>query len=242
MGYIGLVIVVMTAVLLYSCQAPAPTIATSPVSTPAVTCPTKGNAMSLPTSGTIANAILSVISGLIGIAVGYWLGERAQRRREKKQEQSTRDIISLEIDRNLDLLRELWPKVSQANDLEQDAKSRKHRLARSFVEIPFPDWSREAFDNQPSSLAIALSKQELIRVGWFYDRLHRLETIRAELKAAMQEQDRRFIEETVPGPGGYRRALAGYRPPQMFNRNAENFWDECESLVAQLLARGNPLK
>jgi len=91
-------------------------------------------------------------------------------------------------------------------------------------------------------LPMAVSEAEIIQVFRFYDCLNRLDAIRKNLADALVEQENTFMNETSPGPAGFRVAPLGYRSPQIFNEKADELWGECTSLFSQILAKGNQLR
>ena len=200
----------------------------------------------------IIEALIAVIGTLIGALVGFMLSEWGTSRREKRNElkvaQSCRTIISLEIDLNLELLQDVWPKVITPipgiMSIDEQSKQELLRIAfaKKFIEVPFPELSREVFAAQLPSITNALNSQEMVRVFQFYDRLRKIETIRKELTLEMEAQrieDREEKARRVASAGKITLAYAAQSP---FDEKAITFWNECESLVAQLFAKGNPLK
>ena len=190
-----------------------------------------------------------IIGILIGAVLGFFLSELGTKRREEREDnklaKSVRMVISLEIDRNLKGLKEFWPLITQpegSGESEETESKNKSKYAYKFATIPFPDFNRKALDSQLPSLPLALVEQEVVEVFQFYDRLLKLEEIRAQFQKKQQEHYHQFFEETEPSVGGYRSAPVGYKPPQIFNQMANEYWNECEGLVAQLFAKGNPLK
>jgi hypothetical protein len=222
---------------LCSCRVSVPTAGMSPITTPDPRAGGGGNSM-IPS---VVDRICQLVSGLVGIAAGFVLSEYAQRRREKKQSRFTRITMRMEIQQNLQTLRDLWKKIDQVDDIDQGSDKVMRAQARLFVETPLPDWRREAFHSQLPFFGVALDEGEVMRVLQFYYRLDRLEAIRDELTQKLQEQMRIYREETKPGPADFRSAPLEYDPPQFFDKAAKRLWNECESIVAQLYAKGNPL-
>ena len=143
------------------------------------------------------------------------------------------------------MLRELWSKTtSQAqNEIEKQHK-KKVILALNFIKTPVPEWHQEVINSQFPLIASALSQQEVVKVFQFYDQLRRLEAIRNELILASEVQRTEFIAATKKDSShNFSKYVAmSYRPPTPFNEKATAVWNECESLVAQLFTKGNPLK
>ena len=198
----------------------------------------------------VVEAFFAIFGTLIGALFGFILSEwgtsRRENRNEKKQAQASRAIISLEIDLNLELLREFWLQpINQIQDKQKSLDEQKVALANNFIETPIPEWSREVFNSQLHLITNALHQQEVVKVFQFYDRLRRLEAIRNELILAKEVQRNELQaarnKDGSRNFGRYAIAMA-YSPPTPFNEKAVAFWNECESLVAQLFVKGNPLK
>ena len=181
---------------------------------------------------------------ILGTILGFILSELSTRYRESRNEirqaKSTRTIVSLEIDLNLEFLREFIEKANQIDLENKGVEERKKALARFFMEYPFPDWSKEAFTSQLPLLPNALSEQEVIKVFQFYDRIQRTDVIRNNLLLALQLQKSEVKAATKNTYMFF--SEMSYIPDTPFDGKASSYWDEGKSLAAQLLAKGNPLK
>ena len=190
-------------------------------------------------------AFFALAGILFGFILSEWSTSRRESRNEKKQAQASRAIISLEIDLNLELLQEFWlPATNRAEDEKKSQDEQKVALAHKFIQIPVPEWSREVFSSQLPLITSTLQSQEVVKVFQFYERLRRLETIRGELVLAGEIQRTEFLAATKKDSthnfGKY--VELAYSPATPFNKKAKDTWKEYESLVAQLVAKGNPLK
>jgi hypothetical protein len=181
---------------------------------------------------------------ILGTILGFVLSELSTRYRESRNEirqaKSTRTIVSLEIDLNLEFLKEFIEKANQIDLESKGVEERKKSLAHFFMEYPFPDWSKEAFTSQLSLLPNSLSEQEVIKVFQFYDRLQRIDVIRSNLLLALQLKKSEVQAAIKNNYVGFREMY--YIPNTPFNDKASSYWDEGKSLAAHLLAKGNPLK
>jgi hypothetical protein len=61
----------------------------------------------------MTEALFTILGTFIGFVLSEWAAKRREDRNEKKQAQSVRAIVSLEIDRNLGLLQDFWLQVNQ---------------------------------------------------------------------------------------------------------------------------------
>lgn len=187
----------------------------------------------------MVEALFTLLGTILGFALSEFSTWRRESRNETRQAKATRTIVSLEIDLNLEFLKEFIEQANKLNLENSDIEGRKKALARFFTEFPFPNWSREAFTSQLSSLPNALSEQEVVKVFQFYDRLQRIDIIRNESILAIELQ-KNEIEAATISRGPYRQMA--YLPNKPFDDKASNYWDEGKSLAAQLLAKGNPLR
>jgi len=189
-------------------------------------------------------AIIGVVGTLLGTVVGFFLSERGTKRREerneKRQAQSVRTMVSMEIDRNLELLEESWREVNDTPESDDDQEARKRVLARRFIELPLPTWNRESLDSQLLLLPMALSEQQIVRVFQFYDRLSKLGAIRTELAMAAEVQREEWM--AASGGQGMIPMHISHFLRRKFDEKAPTYWGECQRNVENMLTEGNPLK
>ena len=181
---------------------------------------------------------------ILGTILGFVLSELAQIRREKqnerKQATSVRTLINLEVDLNLRSLLEFWSNVNQIEKKDEDIELHKQKLARRFIDLPLPEFQTRSFERQLHLIAASLNEQEVTQLFQFYDRLSRIETLREKLALFAREQK----AEWDLASGGSNMVPIGrsFGMAHKFSTNASSLWDESESLIAQLIAKGNPLK
>ena len=77
-----------------------------------------------------------------------------------------------------------------------------------------------------------------MQVFKFYDSLSRLDAIKVKLIATREEQREEWLAAEARGVVAKDIVDMGLT----FNLKAPALWGECESLVAQVLTEGNPLK
>ena len=185
-------------------------------------------------------ALFALLGTVIGFVLSEWATTRRENRNEKRQAQTVRALIGLEIERNLSLLRDFWSQLKTTPLPENDAAANKRRLAQRFVELPLPEWKQRVLDSQLSFLPLAIHEKEVTQVFLFYDRLSNLQACRAQLTVLSQDktQQQRADRQTFRGEP---MPISGYVPPK-FDTNAPAIWDQCESIVAEIEAEGNPLR
>jgi|GEM_PF-2996696 len=187
-------------------------------------------------------SLLPVIVGAgLALIVSIVTTEIQLRMNTRRQSKAVRTILKLEMDSNLQLLADFWSSLIPVNEQERDIDTQKQRSSLSFIDAPLPVFTQRALDSQMSFLSDALNESEIMAVFRFHDRFGMLKTIRSELILAMQEQRTDLQAATIEGKGDRHRLLA-YVPLTPFNKKAPGMWDECDRIVKQILAEGNPLK
>jgi hypothetical protein len=190
----------------------------------------------------MVEAIFTIIGTIIGFALSEVATAIRECRGEKRRTRSVKTLLKLEMTLNLQGLRDFWTKVSTLPEAQEDLDSQKRALARQLIEEPIPQFERGAFESQLSHLASALEEHEVLQVLQFYDRLRRLESIRAEFIESLSEQQQE-LQAAAPGAAigdSLTSGLAYYLLSRLFNEKAPRLWDEVELLVNQILAKGNP--
>jgi hypothetical protein len=190
--------------------------------------------------GIIGTVIGTIIGTVLGFFLSEWGTKGREERTEKKQSQGTRTIINLEINRNLESLRQLWQDVNQNPGASDDTTFRKQTLGIRFTELPFPASRREGLDSQLSFLPSAFKRQEIEQVFQFYDSMNKLEEIRMEL-ALTAKEFREGKLQVLQATGMLDRNIAEKDLHWRYEKKMTELWDEVEPLVTQLVARGNPL-
>jgi len=191
----------------------------------------------------MVEAIVGIISIIVGTVLGFLLSEQGTKKREereeKKQAKSSGAIVCLEIDINLGLLEEFHRQVNQGIETTDSPDIRKRKLAHRFIEVPLTEFKRAAFESQLYLLGLSMPEQELTRVFLFYDCLSKIEALRNTSTIAYQEQQESW-NLASQGKGFVSAGVMGLS--RKFDANAPKHWEECESLITRLINEGNPLK
>lgn len=183
---------------------------------------------------------ISAIIGIAGTILGFALGEVAARirdaRQNKRQVQAVRAILRLEMQHNLQLLRELWQRVSPEGRPAGDDSTRRAR-AYELVGASMPAFQRDAIQSQLPLVSIALSESEIATVFSFYERYARLAAIRAYLTELLAEQKASLKLAAAPTPENPGAPLVS---APFYSRGPE-LYEEAEQIVQAVLTAGNPL-
>ncbi len=217
---------------------------------------------------TQSTILISVGTTLLGAFVGaflvYYFNVRQQKDAAKQQAEVAEKIISAEIDRNLARLDWYWTQVKRGDPNEEPPGPNSIELAIAFVHVPLAPFDRDAFNSQMPFLT-NLSEEKRGQVFSVYDRLGRLQAVRAELVAAMTtteqgalinrmsdavdglqgsvEDMRDITEAMIPGRKPVQRFGVDRHPPVFdFFSDKLQFAGDWEKIAEQLLADGNPLR
>jgi hypothetical protein len=180
----------------------------------------------------------AVLTTLLGVVIGFVLSTLNQwlvdRRKERGEAESVRVILRLEIDTNIEALRQFWAKSTTSSDGTVMEPNNVYRYAQGLIDTPFPRFKQDAFRSQLHLLAKSLAEQQILDVFRVYDDLDKVE----ELKNKLEEKkgDIRNVQEI--GATSSEGSIVGVE----FGNLAQVLWPQIENIVIPLLASGNPLK
>jgi len=164
---------------------------------------------------------------------------RKAKRKRRGKINSTRTLISLENDRNIELLKDFWFKLNDADELEQsesEGDQLKIELAHKLIKMPMPSWNDTMWNKQASFLAITFEETEIIAVSAFNNCLESLKSIYSKL-IDLDAKDREY-NSTYASSGI---SLDSIPRSNRFKEEAPYLWDEFEKITLNLIDKGNPL-
>ncbi len=191
----------------------------------------------------IFNLIINSLIALIGTLSGAFFGVRwkesvinkREEKKEKRQIDSVRSLITLEINQNLKSLKELWNKINEDNldgnneDIEQDYQ--KVNLSRKLIQLPLPNWKNVMWEDQTSLLAISLDEGEIKKIYDIYAALDDLKSIYKQLLNLKGDEKEQLRSKY--------RAMRG---PTIFLVGSPQLWTNFRGTTLKLLKNGNPLE
>ena len=175
--------------------------------------------------------ILGVILGLATSEFSYWRRDKKSKRRKIN---STRTLISLENERNIELLKEFWYKLNRTDKDSEDIS--KIDMAHRLIKMPRPSWNDLMWKKQASLLAITFTDKEIIRISSFNNCFEILSSIYSKL-VDLDTKDREY-NSTFAGSGI---DLASLPRSKRFHEEAPGLWDEFEKITLNIIKKGNPL-
>lgn len=184
---------------------------------------------------------IPIISTILGVVMGLASSEisnlRRDRRSKRRKINSTRTLISLENERNIELLKEFWYKLN--NDISTDfvEDDRKISLSHKLIKMPMPSWNEIMWKNQASLLAITFTDKEIISISSFNNCLKLLKSIYSKL-VDLDSKDREY-NSTYASSGV---SLSSIPTSNRFKEEAPGLWDEFETITLNILENRNPLK
>ena len=187
----------------------------------------------------MAQEYLTVLGTISGVITGFLLNEINTRRKEKRQIQSVRMLISLEIDKNIEMLYDLWDKVNKI-DPDNENEDKMTNSEYKLINLPSTYWKNESWKSQISFLPIALNKDEIRKVNDFYDDIENIKSIQLSLLSLAEEDAKGW--RAVNSKHGM---FISYKDlpvfPEAFKQRAPALWAEFEKITLKLLENRNPL-
>ena len=172
--------------------------------------------------------------GLASSEFSYW---RRDRKTKKRKMNSTRTLISLENERNMELLKEFWYKLNQSDEREDEDDKTKISYAHKLIKMPLPNWNTVMWTKQTSFLAITFTDKEIISISAYNNCFQMLKSIYVKLMD-LDAKDREY-NSTYAGNGI---DLAMIPRSERFREEAPCLWDEFENITVNLIEKGNPLR
>ena len=183
---------------------------------------------------------IPIISTIIGVVMGLASSEisnlRRDRRSKRRKINSTRTLISLENERNMELLKDFWYKLNKDEESEAFGDELKIIFAHRLIKMPMPSWNEIMWRNQASLLAITFTDKEIISISSFNNCLELLKSIYSKL-IDLDTKDREY-NSTYASSGV---KLSSIPRSNRFKEEAPGLWDEFEEITVSLLEKGNPL-
>jgi hypothetical protein len=174
---------------------------------------------------------------MMGLASSELSSWRRDKKAKRRKINSTRTLISLENERNLELLKEFWYKLNniEENEAVEDDEL-KIDLAHRLIKMPMPSWNDTMWSKQASLLAITFIDKEIIAVSSFNNCLEILRSIYSKL-VDLDTKDREY-NSTYASSGAN---LSSIPRSNRFHEEAPVLWDEFEEIALNLIGKGNPL-
>jgi hypothetical protein len=181
-----------------------------------------------------------IMTTVLGVVMGLGSSELSNWRRDKKAKRrkinSTRTLISLENERNLELLKEFWYKLNISDEDEAGEDESKIDAAHRLIKMPMPCWDNFMWRKQASLLTITFKDKEIMAISSFNNFLESIKSIYSKL-LDLDAKDREF-NSTYASSGA---ELSLLPRSNRFKEEAPGLWDEFEEIAVGLIKNGNPL-
>ena len=181
----------------------------------------------------IITTILGVVMGLGSRELSDWHKAKKSKRRKIN---STRTLILLENERNLELLKEFWYKLNKSDESKEEINESKIDIAHRLIKMPMPCLDNFMWRKHASLLTITFKDKEIVAVSSFNNCLESLKSIYSKL-VDLDAKDREF-NSTYASSGA---DLSSLPRSTRFKEEAPYLWDEFEEITLDLIKNGNPL-
>ena len=181
----------------------------------------------------VITTVLGVVMGLGSRELSDWHKAKKAKRRKIN---STRTLILLENERNLELLKEFWYKLNKSDENEEDAVESKIDIAHRLIKMPMPCLDNFMWRKHASLLTITFKDKEIVNISSFNHCLESLKSIYSKL-VDLDAKDREF--NSAYASGGVE--LSSINRSTRFKEEAPGLWDEFEEITLGLIRKGNPM-
>ncbi|MCK9151901.1 hypothetical protein [Methanobacterium alcaliphilum] len=172
----------------------------------------------------------------IGIVSGEISNLRRDKRKKRRKINSTRTLISIENERNIESLKDFWYKLNRFEDEKTENGDLKIDLAHRLIKMPKPSWNNDMWSKQASFLPITFDDREIIAISSLHDGLDSLKSIYLKLMD-LDTKDREY--NSAYASSGV--SLSSIHSSNRFKEEAPFLWDEFEEITLELIEKGNPL-
>jgi len=128
-------------------------------------------------------ASISALSSLIGVILGFVLGQFADwfksSRRLKRQRKSIRQIIFLEIEKDYRSFSSFWEQIKTSAKVlnEMPADPAEHPMAHYIANTPFPYLSTAVWDSNLTQISQVYNSKEIKKIWDFYEAVFQLDNL-----------------------------------------------------------------
>ncbi len=180
---------------------------------------------------------LPVMGVLIGVILGFILNEISKwirdRRTIKKQRQSVKTLLILEVDHNLAMLQKYWTDISDIGNIQSDSEQARITKGTKLIKLPMPRWSHKMWESQFPLLSQSLTNEEIMSIHDFHSKLDLLDEIKFNLLRieSKTNEDARLENRTLASLSIW-----------SFKYGAIELEKKFENIVIDLFSKGNPVK
>ncbi|MEN6554370.1 MAG: hypothetical protein ABFC34_15975 [Methanobacterium sp.] len=193
---------------------------------------------------------LAILGTLGGVILAYGLNEYSKYKQKAENKKSTRVLVRLEIDQNLEFLQYLityTKKIEQIlKDEGMDQDDINLKIAEELVERPMFTWTDTMWEKQTAFLAVSFQEDEIKKIYKIYSSFRNLDTLYNKLYNFYFEDKKHnktkptFAKDLLWVPAG-----ENFQMPQtsdMFIEYVPKFLADFKGISRKLLENGNPIK
>lgn len=199
-------------------------------------------------------ALITAIATLAAAFIAFLLNERKNQKNKNEQIKSVKTLISIEIDKNLEMLSELWENINPDENSNKvylfesgyksgilsvyDNNEKKVIIADRLIKSRLPIWMNDAWKSQYYFLPIAFNEGDIKIINDFYNGLYTINSIYDSILAIRKKEDN---EDQSIIENGHVDGVDSSTYNSLFYYEARFDGDKFEKIVRKLLKNGNPL-
>lgn len=180
--------------------------------------------------------VIALSSAILGFVLSQSWEWYKRKRDEKENKEAAQSLIKLEIDRNIQLLKNYWKAVSNSKDnwYDKEENFSFSRLGYAINDVPFPKFSNEGWLSQLNTIGKIYDKKELEEVWKKYEAFNQLYEVKEHLLLLENESEiKRQEAQAQTGWASVGPLIKGIHFNQRAYSLAKIFKEITESLIGE---------
>ena len=181
----------------------------------------------------MATENLAVIGTIAGVIIGFllntvytWIKDT---RNEKRVKENVRILVYLELEQNIELLKEYWGELMGKNpgDFIPELD-----FYGSLMLIPLPLWSHKMWEDQIPFIKLSFNENEIKKIHHLHLKLEKINLIQSNFIASLSESEKNLLLNQTTDYMIYESRL---------RQKVKVYWNEFEKSVNEALLDDNPI-
>lgn len=175
---------------------------------------------------TVIGTIFGVIIGFLLNAVYIWIKDT---KNEKKLKENVRILIYLELEQNIELLKEYWNNLLGENPKDFIPE---YDFYGSLILIPLPLWSHKMWEDQIPFIKLSFNENEIKKIHHLHSKLEKINLIQSKFIISLSESEKNLLLNQTTEYTLYESRL---------KQKVRVYWNEFEKSITEVLKNGNPI-